>query len=228
LVVIFASIGPDIGYAVGVAGVLFAAFRELRERRDRTRLRSVVIVHEARPRHFRDRGGFQVSVFLTNESASSAFNVRFGIQIGDAEVAWRHDPADAEASRVNVLRAGERYPDGQAVINVVIPDAVVFSCDGDPDAGRWYWARYESPGGEWWYTSNPSARDEDLVVRRVRSRWWEGRRRSRDLDRQSAVGERRIADVSAETRERLMPAASGPEAAEAPEDQDPPAGESAP
>lgn len=205
----YASIGPDIGYVVGVLGLAATGLRELRERRDRKRLRPVVIVHEARRRHFRDRGGgFEASVFVTNESASSAFNIRFGIDIGGAEVGWRHDPADPDPSRVNVLRPGERYPGTNAVVNVVISDEVVFSTEGDPDTGRRYWARYQSPSGEWWYTTNPSARDEDLIVRRVRSRRWEHRRRSRDLARQTAIGERRITSITQEMRDRLLPPAA--------------------
>jgi len=53
--------------------------------------------------------------------------------------------------------------------------------EGDLDAGRIYWCRYENAIGQTWETRNPGDRSTDLIIRRVRFRriqeWREARRR---------------------------------------------------
>jgi hypothetical protein len=44
------------------------------------------------------------------------------------------------------------------------------SSEGAADEGRKYWAYYQGPAGDWWFTANPYTRSEDLQIRRVRSR----------------------------------------------------------
>lgn len=197
------STWSKVGYAVGVIGLVITLLRELRERRERRRVRPVVIAHEEQQRTIKDRN-FVASVFLTNESAASAFNIRFGIVIGDVEVGWRHDPADAEPSRINVLPPGGRWPDGSSVVDVVIPDGVVFSTNGDPDQGRRYWATYQSPSGEWWHTTNPVGRGEDLMVKRLRSRRWSAMVQKRRFRQRSGKGAQRIAATQRELNQALL------------------------
>jgi hypothetical protein len=192
------------GYIVGGLGFALAGFRELRERRDRQRLRPVVVVHEHQRRFIKDRR-FIVTLYLTNESATPAFNIRFGVTIRAAEIGWRHDPNDIEESRLNVLQPGDRWPDS-GVIELELPDDLVFSADGDPDWGRRFWARYQSPSGEWWYTSNPTERHEDLLVKRIRSRKWSTWRRNRQLERHSKKGKAAIGQIEEELRANLFPA----------------------
>ncbi len=117
-------------------------------------------------------GNHVASVHLTNESEASAFNIRFGIDVRGVHVAWKHSQADPEPSRLNVLRRNEREPAGQGTRDIVIPDNILWSipADQDPDEGRSYWAYYQSPAGDWWYTSNPASRSDDLTIKRIRSR----------------------------------------------------------
>lgn len=192
-----------LGYVVGFVGLCFAAIRWWNERRERKRIRPVVIVHQQRSRYVNDKLGLVQPVYLTNESATSAFNIRFGVQIGDAEVLWKHDQADSAASRLNVLRPSARHPDGGGVVDVVIPYDIGFPTEGHPHGGT-CWARYESPAGERWYTSNPVERSSDLIVKRVRSRRWTDWRTARAARRQAKTGQARIADANQELREKIL------------------------
>lgn len=165
------SVGAVVGYAVGVAGITLAITRYWIDQR---RARPIVICHEHRRRHFKDVAGasyWAASAHLTNESAASAFNIRFGIMVRDVPVPWKREIDDPQPSRVNVLRPNEPYPANGGMVDIVIPDQVIWSDIGtDPEEGRSYWAYYQGPAGDWWYTSNPSERGEDLIIKRIRSR----------------------------------------------------------
>jgi hypothetical protein len=152
--------------------------------RERRRARPVVICHEDQKRDLR---GIAL-IHLTNESAASAFNIRFGINAAGVDIGWRHSQADPEPSRLNVLRPNEREPPDQGTLDLVIPDELALwsGDDPDPDEGRSYWAYYQSPAGDWWYTSNPASRSDDLTIKRIRSR------RLGPLSRQNRNFERRI------------------------------------
>jgi len=63
---------------------------------------------------------------------------------------------------------GERRPEKGSGFEVVIPDTLLSSGEGDPDPGRVYWARYENAQGKTWETRNPGDRSARLNVRRVR------------------------------------------------------------
>ena len=175
------SAGSDISYAIGAAGVavgaIGVALTIAAHRRERRLTRPVVVCHEVRKRHFIDDSiarGQAASVYLTNESAARAFNIRFGIYIRDVPVGWRHDKADEKPSRINALPPEGRWPE-QGSVEVVIPDNVIMSgpLDRDPDEARNYWAIYQDPSGKWWGTSNPASRSEDLIVKRtMRRRFW--------------------------------------------------------
>jgi hypothetical protein len=160
----------EIGAAIGAAGLAVAIIREWIAAGERRRARPVVVVHEVQGRHALDERNEGVSVYLTNESAASAFNVRFGVKFRAHFIAWKHDLKDPAASRINVLRPSERYPpDGS--INVVANIARVMA--GDVDKDRSYWAYYQSPAGDWWFTDNPVVRSDNLRVRRLgsKTRW---------------------------------------------------------
>jgi hypothetical protein len=157
-------INAEIGAAIGAAGLALAIIREWIAAGERRRARPVVVVHEVQGRHAVDEHNEAVSVYLTNESAASAFNVRFGVRFRAHLVAWKHDLNDPAASRINVLRPGQQYPpDGS--INVVGNLARVMA--GDVDEDRSYWAYYQSPAGDWWFTDNPVVRSENLRVKRL-------------------------------------------------------------
>jgi hypothetical protein len=201
------SIGALVGYVVGGAGAVVAYVTHRIERR---RTRPVVICHESRKRAL-EGSIWKASVTISNESAASAFNIRFGVKINDTHVGWKHDDNDPGPSRLNVLRPDSRWPGAsEPPIGIVIPDAVVFSgsLDKDPDEGRIYWAYYQSPGGDWWYTSNPASRDEDLTITRLRSRRFTLSRHKRILDRRIREGEKVIRDIGRELREATPPAGS--------------------
>ena len=174
----------DFGYGVGVVSFIGVAITSLRYRIDQRKARPVVICHEAQKRGMLSKGSrglWAAKVYLTNESQASAFNIRFGIDIDGNHVHWKHDPDDADASRLNVLRPNERYPD-TAAIDLTIPDQLLWAIEGDPDERRSYWAHYQGPAGDWWFTSNPTGRSENLVIERIGSlRWGAVSRRQRKL-----------------------------------------------
>jgi hypothetical protein len=167
-----------VGGAVAVAGFVVSALTYWITQR---RVRPIVICHEQRKRHIQwehpgpgSAAFWAASAFLTNESASSAFNVRFGVDMNGNHIPWKHGSQDKEPSRVNVLRPSERHPDKDAVLDVRIDDRMLWdiggASEGDADEGRKYWAYYQGPAGDWWYTANPHTRSDDLQIRRVRSR----------------------------------------------------------
>jgi hypothetical protein len=194
---------------VGVVGLGVAVVREVIAGRERRRVRPVVVCHEARKRTVRD-GRDVADVYLTNESGASAFNVRFGIEMHGVYVPWKHDQSDAEASRLNVLRPGQREPE-DGVREILIPDRILWAlgADVDPDDGRSYWAYYQSPAGDWWLTSNPSGRSADLTIKRIR------RRRFGTLSRQKRALERHLREGAEVQREAVRELREGAEQAPA-------------
>ena len=184
------NIGSDIGYVVGITGVALTLVQHWTERR---RARPVVITNEVEKRGIVEGP----KVCVSNDSTVPAFNVRYGVNIGGVHVSWKHRPDDAEASRVNVLGPGEREPKVGAH-EIVIPDNVLFGVKGDPDDGRFYWAYYHGPGGDWWYTTNPASRSENLKIQRLRfgALGW----RKRKLDRALDKGERVLHEALVELR----------------------------
>lgn len=123
--------GSDVGYIIGGAGFALAVVREWIATGERRRARPVVIVHEVRRRHFTDGPNEAASVYLTNESAASAFNVRFGIKMGEVHVGWKHDLKDSGPNRINVLGPGERYP-AEGTLDIVIPNPALWWIQADP------------------------------------------------------------------------------------------------
>jgi hypothetical protein len=228
-----ASVALDITFWIGVCGFAIVIVREWIASRERRRARPVVISHEDQKRTFgqRPHEDWAAQVHLSNESAASAFNVRFGVEMGGVHVPWKHDPAnDVEASRVNVLRPGARDPEGTATYTVVIPDAVTWLIgvgrDRDIDEGRSYCAYYQSPAGDWWYTSNPSERSADLKITRIQRRLGFPSRQKRQLDRSLREGREVRSGAIRELRERAEresaadAQASGQESSQHPSDPD--------
>jgi len=224
-----ASVASDITFWIGVGGFAVVIVREWVASRERRRARPVVICHEDQKRTFahRPHEDWEARVHLTNESAASAFNVRFGVEMGGVHVPWKHDPAnDLDASRVNVLRPGARDPEGTATYAVVIPDAVTWLIaagrDRDIDEGRSYWAYYQSPAGDWWYTSNPSERSADLNITRIQRRLGFPSRQKRQLDRSLREGREVRSAAIGELRERAERESAADARASAHESQHPP------
>jgi hypothetical protein len=183
------SLASIISYAVGVAGIAGFLVAITRYWIDQRRARPIVLCHEDQKRTIRD-GRFEADAHITNESASSAFNIRFGLVVGDRYVGWKHNLEAAEPSRVNVLRPAERHPE-RAPQPIVIPDETVLAVGSDRDPGEdlSYWAYYQGPAGDWWYTLNPSVPSADLTIKRVRSkRFAPISPRNRRLDRALRLG----------------------------------------
>lgn len=88
-----------IGVGLATIGVFcMAALTDWIEQR---RVRPVVICNEQEKRHSGwegERGFWVASVYLTNESSSSAFNVRFGINMAGRHMPWKHSPDEDEAA----------------------------------------------------------------------------------------------------------------------------------
>jgi hypothetical protein len=220
-----------IAITIAVASFVVSALTYWIEQR---RVRPIVICHEDRRRHIADRAtrSFWVaSVHLTNESSTSAFNIRFGVDMAGNHMAWKHSPDDNEASRLNVLRPNEREPEGDVVSPVYIDDRVTWAIsealggEGDVDDGRKYWAYYQGPAGDWWYTSNPFNRSDDLDIRRVRSRRFGPVSRGNkqllsSIERGLAIRTQSIRDLNAAAAEQLVRRAEDQAAQEAADDDE--------
>lgn len=209
-----------IGYAVGAVGLALAVLRDLAARRERRRKRPVVIANEQRGRHWNEgplRHGSAADAYLTNESEVQAVNVRFGIQLNGIRYPYKHNPADPEASRINVVAPNGRAPESGAY-EISIPNLFDWSGGGDPDPGRVYWCRYRSLSGEVWETRNPAARHKDFTLHRVhmvRLTAWREERGRRRTDRQA---EKRIHEGVRElNREAAEHSESDPEQPTRPE-----------
>jgi hypothetical protein len=173
------SVGAVIAIGVRAATVAGVALSALTYWITQRRVRPIVTCQEHQKRHIRHeatRGYWVASVYLTNESTTTAFNVRFGIDMAGRHISWKYDREDQTASRLNVLRPSGRHPDQDGVIDVFIDDRMLWHIshplggDGDADDGRIYWAYYQGPAGDWWYTYNPFDRTTDFTIKRVRSR----------------------------------------------------------
>lgn len=187
------NIGAYIGYAVGVGGIVLTVIQYWTERR---RARPVVITNEVENRTIKE--GPKVTV--TNDSTVPAFNVRYGVNVMGIYVPWKHSQKDRKASRLNVLPAGETEPK-TGTREIVIPDTVLFgfALDRDLDEGRFYWAYYHGPGGDWWYTANPASRSENLKIQRLRrgALGWRKRKLDRALKKGETVLSAAIAELEA-------------------------------
>lgn len=144
-------------------------------------------------------------------------------------VSWKHDREDEKASRLNVLRPNRRHPDEDGVIDLFIDDRMLWDIsqalggDGDVDDGRIYWAYYQGPAGDWWYTSNPSDRTADFTIKRVRSRRFRpisrgNRELVKSIDRRAAIRTQAIRDLN-EAAEQMQRARE--EDRDAPPDDEP-------
>jgi len=209
------DVGPAIGYAVGVGGIVLTIVQSWTERR---RSRPVVIANEAEKRGI-DTGP---TVYITNDSSVVAFNIRYGVNYRGVYIPWKHHERDQEASRVNVLGAKERIPPGGAY-EIPIPDLALWSMvkkrwwrplarQRPVDEGRFYWTYYHGPGGDWWYTKNPASRSEDLEIKRLRfgARGWRKRRLDRAVEKGEQVLRRAVAELHAGGGDEEDAADSGP------------------
>lgn len=233
-----------LAIAVGLATIGVFCIAGLTYYIEKRRVRPVVICHEAQKRHIADRtlkSFWVASVYLTNEGTTSAFNVRFGIDMDGNHMPWKHNPNDEQASRLNVIRPLQRAPAGEALHPVYIDDRVLWAIDtapdGDVDDGRTYWAYYQGPAGDWWYSSNPHHRSADLVIKRVRSRQVGpisrgNRKLLKSIERGLEIRTRSIDDLNAAAEEQrarsekdAREATEAGEAEESPERPLPSAGE---
>jgi len=192
-----------LSLAVGIAGLLVAAARELAARADRRRARPVVLCHELAPPAFAEdeSEGLVMEVWLGNVSAATALNVRFGVTIGGHRLPWSvRGDRPAQGDRVNVLRPAEALPDeaqrvrSESGLRVRIPGAFGFALAGRGDVWeqRGYWVDYQSAGGEWWSTLTPLDQTKDVQVHRIggrAARWLQERRTRRTLTRGKALGQ---------------------------------------
>lgn len=205
------SAGAVIAIGVGVATIAGFGLSALAYWITQRRVRPIVICHEQRKRHIREEAAtayWAASVYLKNVSTTSAFNVRFGIDMDGRYAAWKHHRGDEKASRLNVLIPNERHPEGNGLMDVFIDERMLWDIsdalggEGDVDDGRIYWAYYQGPAGDWWYTSNPSDRTDDFTIKRVRSRRVGAvsrgnRKLVKSIERGAAIRAKAISDLNA-------------------------------
>ena len=180
-------------------------------RSERQRNAPVVLAHETRKRYSDTQnpahGGdavHAVDAFIRNEGERAAFNIRFGVELRGIRYAYRlRDDDPVRGNRQPVLRPGERLPVGRDYV-VVIPLLTLIGAngagEGDPDAGRVYWARYENAQGHTYETRNPGDRSANLDIRRV---WFPSRREKREVRAWDEARERGV-QWEKDAREELL------------------------
>jgi hypothetical protein len=189
-----------IGWVIGGGGLVLAALGYLAARKERRRVRPVVIAHEHRNRTWEERlqsNDWDAEAWLTNESQAQAVNVRFGIELNGTRYPYKHEPKDQRGTRINAVAPGAREP-RQDVYRIAISPYFSWAPGGNPDPGRLYWCRYESLSGEVWETRNPAARDADFSISRIRFLRLRERLEDRNRRRIDQVGERRLSDAAQE------------------------------
>lgn len=130
----------------------------------------VVVVNEASMWTI-DGGGVQFHVFLTNHGVSSAFNVRFGVELDGRRYPYTYGEDQAGRGARQVVPPNERVPanEAEALPVRLSPEDVWTSAEaGVATSRRIFWAMYENPFGETWETLNPADPVGDLDIRRVR------------------------------------------------------------
>jgi hypothetical protein len=142
---------------------------------ERRRGQPIVIAHEAGARRFASDSEptwWAVDAYLTSEGAGPAFNVRFGVEFAGVRYPYRLTNDDPEPGNIQrVLRSGERRPDPGSwaiLIDSLSMWGRTAEAEGDLDAKRVYWARYENAQGQTWETRNPGDRSARLDIRRIR------------------------------------------------------------
>ncbi len=146
----------------------------LDHRTERQRRQPIVIAHEDQGRLYDQNASAWVAhAHLQNESDVPAFNVRFGVEYGGARFPYRLTPGDPEEGNYQrVVLPGARLPAEQdKAFPIAITSEDIWAAaatQGDLDAARVYWCRYENAQGETWETRNPGDRSARLDIRRLR------------------------------------------------------------
>lgn len=91
-------VGLEIGYGIGTVGLVLTFAQQWVNRREPTNS-PCGHLPRGRGRHFAEHSDQAVSVYLTNESAASAFNIRFGVSLAGAPVGWKHDRKDEKTEQ---------------------------------------------------------------------------------------------------------------------------------
>lgn len=173
------STSDKIGLAAAVIaalGVLIAAgslfIGVINERR---RTQPIVMANDAHPRTFAPSSSqavWVVDAYLTSEGGGPAFNVRFGVEFGGVRFPYRFEVDDPDSGNVQrVLKSSERRPEAGSWPILIDSLSMVGSAaeaEGDVDAKRIYWARYENAQKHTWETRNPADRSAKLDIRRIR------------------------------------------------------------
>jgi hypothetical protein len=134
---------------------------------ERNRTQPVVVVYErALPK---PQGGDQVllTFWVTNEGVGSAFNIRFGIAIGNRSASYVPQPSGVHGvgDVPRALAPGGRLPDGGRDYELAVPAS--FLGDESERPRRVYWCRYENAFGHTWESRNPWQPEEELTIRRL-------------------------------------------------------------
>jgi hypothetical protein len=147
-------------------------------RNERRRTQPIVVAHGHGGRRFAPQSSaaaWVVDAYLTSEGAGPAFNVRFGVEFVGVRYPHRLRQEDHDAGNIQrVLKPGDRRPPEEGSWPILIDSLSMWGRaadskdEGDLDATRVYWARYENAQGKTWETRNPGDRSTRLDIRRVR------------------------------------------------------------
>jgi hypothetical protein len=156
--------------AIALAGV-FIAFWQTRTtvRFESAGLQPVVVAYEdAAASLSADRSEVTAEVFLRNHGPAPAFDVSFGVAIGDYSCCYKPAPSTllGRGELPRVIESGSRAPlDPLGTYHVEIsPEAAT----GDQELeARRYWCEYENALGERWRTENHWHYEGGLSMARV-------------------------------------------------------------
>jgi hypothetical protein len=160
---------------------------------ERRRGQPIVIAHEQSSRRFgsgAEGTWWAVDAYLTSEGGGPAFNVHFGVEFAGVRYPYRLHKEDPDSGNLQrVLPPGKRCPESSAWPILIDPLSLwgrAAESDGDLDANRIYWARYENAQGQTWETRNPGDRSSKLDIRRIR---WPARHERREQRRREKAGQ---------------------------------------
>jgi hypothetical protein len=159
-----------VAVAVALTGV-FIAFWQTRatQRTEGAGLQPVVVVYESTAASFSaNRSKIAAEVFLHNHGPAPAFDVKFGVAIGNYWCCYRPSPSTllGRGELPRVIETGTRAPlDPAETYHIEIsPEAAK---DNEHLEVRRYWCEYENALGERWRTENHWRYEGGLDVTRV-------------------------------------------------------------
>jgi hypothetical protein len=155
-----------IAAVAAAASTTIAAWQGLLlKRSEQNRTQPIVVAYE-RDEPTQEGPDVVFAVSLANEGAGPAFNVRFGIRLGDSEHSYipRAAGAGGAGDVPRALGPGRTLPDGADRYRLIVPGIGRGGAQTVLER-RVYWCRYENAFGDSWETRNAWRPEEELRIR---------------------------------------------------------------